>query len=90
MQAELREEDEAERWRFTLLLPVLGGSVTLLSVHRIVLHAVRSANSHSTQRGTRQAAALRECVRKGVCVCAGLQEEAEEGGGRGEPEQGFL
>lgn len=36
----------------------------------------------------------RECVRKGVCVCVGLQEEEEEeeggGGGRGEPEQGFL
>lgn len=76
MQAELREEDEAERWRFTLLLPVLGGSVTLLSVHRVVIHAVRSANSHSTQRGTRQAAAQRECEERCVCRAAG------GGGGR--------
>lgn len=47
-------QTETERWGFTLFSPGLRCSLALLFVHRVVLHAVRSANTHSTQRATKR------------------------------------
>lgn len=65
------------RWQkgggiYTLLLPELA----LLFVHRVVRHAVRSANTHSRQSCT---ASGTKCVWGNVCGGVWLQEEG--GGG---------